>query len=126
MPALTALVHGSIPRDDDRPRCLDPPEAGAGGRDDGVEAVFRTVDDLRSALPCLLHADGIRLDDDDLPARELERARMDAREAELEHAPGSVSEQLEDPRRRARGKGRRQPSHVQTLTFGDRGASRRG
>ena len=45
---------------------------------------------------------------------------------QLEHAPGSVSEQLEDPRRRARGKGRRQSSHVQTLTFGHRGASRRG
>src|SRR3954452_2702290 len=111
MPALTALVHGSIPRDDDGPRSLDPLEAGAGRRDDRVEAVFRTVDDLRSALPCLLHADGIRLDDDDLPAGELQWPRVDAGEAELEHRSRAVSQELEDPRRRGGGKSGRKPVH---------------
>ena len=111
MPALTALVHGSIPRDDDGPRSLDPLEAGAGRRDDRVEAVFRTVDDLRSALPCLLHADGIRLDDDDLPAGELQWPRVDAGEAELEHPSRPVSQELEDPWRRGGGKSGRKPVH---------------
>ena len=45
------------------------------------------------------------VDDDDLPTGELERPRVDAREAELEHAAGPVSEQLEDPRRRGGGEG---------------------
>src|SRR2546421_5636642 len=111
MPALTALVHGSIPRDGDGPRSLDPLEAGAGRRDDRVEAVFRTADDLRSALPCLLHADGIRLDDDDLPAGELQWPRVDAGEAELEHPSRPVSQELEDPWRRGGGKSGRKPVH---------------
>ena len=126
MRPLTQLAHGSIPPDDENPRGVDPREVGLGRGYDGIETAFGTIDGLCSSLSRPLGVGRIRLHDDDLPARELERARMDAREAELEHAPGSVSEQLEDPRRRARGKGRRQPSHVQTLTFGDRGASRRG
>src|SRR5205823_383807 len=76
-----------------------------------VEAVFRTVDDLRSALPCLLHADGIRLDDDDLPAGELQWPRVDAGEAELEHSSRPVSQELEDPWRRGGGKSGRKPVH---------------
>src|SRR6266550_3635554 len=111
MQALTALVHGSIPLDDDRPRSLDPPEAGAGRCDDRVEAVFRAVDDLRSALACLLRADGVRLDDDDLPAGELQWPRVDAGEAELEHPSGPISQQLEDSRRRGGGQRGRKPVH---------------
>src|SRR5439155_16366135 len=122
MPALTALVHGSIPRDDDGPRSLDPLEVGAGRRDDRVEAVFRTVDDLGSALPCLLHADGIRLDDDDLPAGELQWPRVDAGEAELEHPSRPVSQELEDPWRRGGGKAGGSRCTSETLTFGYRGA----
>jgi hypothetical protein len=52
---------------------------------------------------------------------------VDASEAELEHAAGPVSKQLEDPRRRGSGESRWQPSHdPQTLTLPHRGASRRG
>src|SRR5438034_2570684 len=111
MRLLTSFSHGSIPRDDDRPRSLDPLEAGAGGCDDRVEAVFRTVDDLRSALACLLRADGVRLDDDDLPASELQWLRVDAGEAELEHPSGPISQELEDPRRRGGGQSGRKPVH---------------
>jgi hypothetical protein len=62
---------------------------------------------------------------DDLPAGKLEGLRMDAGEAELEHPPGPVSQQLEDAWRGGSGKGGRKPVHSETLTFGYRGASTR-
>ncbi|MFL5915311.1 MAG: hypothetical protein ACJ752_06695 [Gaiellaceae bacterium] len=45
-----------------------------------------------SPLPCPLGLGRIRLHDDDLPPGELERPRMDACEAELEHAAAPVSQ----------------------------------
>ena len=66
---------------------------------------------MRSALARLLGAGRIRLDDDDLPAGELEWPRMDSGEAELEHPPWPVSQQLEDAWRRGSGKGGRKPVH---------------
>ena len=103
-----------------------PARSAPARRDDGVEAPLGPVDRLCSSLPCPLGLGRIRLHDDDLPAGELERPRVDAGEAELEHAAGPVSQELQDPRHRARGQGRRQPSHTEKLTFVHRGASRRG
>ena len=45
----------------------------------------------------------VQLDDGDLEAGEAQWCRMDAREAELEHALGRFPEQLDDPRRRRGG-----------------------
>jgi hypothetical protein len=69
---------------------------------------------------------GIRFGHDHVPAGELEDWRVDAGKAELEHASRAVSEQLEDLRSRGSSEGWSQPAHGQTLTFGHRGASRRG
>src|SRR5207248_4613836 len=94
-------------------------EIGVARRDDGVEVSLGVIGRLRSALPCLLGADRIRLDDDDLPAGELEGSRVDAGEAELEHASRPVAEQLEDPRRRGGGKSGRQPLHGNGLRLAE-------
>jgi uncharacterized protein DUF5808 len=111
MRALTALAHRSIPLDDDRPPGLDPLEIGAGRCDDRVEAAVRVFGDVRPALRRLLGPHGIGLYHDDVPAGELERPRVDACEAELEHAAGPISQQLEDARRRGGGEGGRKPVH---------------
>src|SRR5204862_5802941 len=66
----------------------------------------------------------VGLHDDDLEAGEPERDGVNAREAELEHTSRRLSEQLEDPRGRARGEGGRQSAHAETLTFVHRGAAK--
>jgi hypothetical protein len=100
------LVH------EDDFRGADPDDVGSERGDDRIEVPFRVRDDMcRSALPCLLGTARIRFGDDDLPAAQLERTRMDAREAELEHAAGTVSEQLEDARCGRGGESGRKPSH---------------
>jgi hypothetical protein len=99
MPPLTPLVHGSIPVDEKDAGGVDSAEVGVGRRDDGVEASFGRLRDVLAALP----RPRIGVHDDDVPAHELERPRMDPRESELEHAPGSVAQQLEDAGRRRGG-----------------------
>ena len=99
------LVH------EDDSRCVDPGEVYACECDDGIELALGSLGDLRFALSCLLGAERIRLHDDDLPVGKLERLCVDAREAELEHAAGAVSQELEDPRRRGGGEGGRKSVH---------------
>jgi hypothetical protein len=96
---------------EDYSRGVDPREVRAGKRDHGVEVSLGPLVDLRLALPCLLGAERIRLHDDDVPAGELERTRVDAREAELEHAARPVSQQLEDLRRGRGGESGRKAAH---------------
>lgn len=86
---------------------VDAGEIGAARGDDGVEVSLRCVCDVVAALAC----PGIGVDDDDLPAGELEHSCMDAGEAELEHPAGPVSQQLEDPRSRGGGESGRKPMH---------------
>jgi len=81
---------------------------------------------LTRARFCAGAKGGIRLHDDDPPARELERRGVNPGEAQLEHAAGSFAEQVQDDRRGGGGESGRQPGHGQTLTFAHRGASRRG
>jgi hypothetical protein len=96
---VAALVH------EDDLRGVDAGEVGSARGDDGVEAPARPLDDLRSPLPRPFGLGRVRLHDYDLPAGELEELRVDAREAQLEHPAGPVSQQLEDPRRRGGGQG---------------------
>jgi hypothetical protein len=99
------LVH------EDDLRGVDTGEIGAAGGDDGVEVLLRSLDDLCPALAGARRLRRIRLHDDDIPAGELERPRVDASEAELQHPAGPFSEQLEDPRRCGRGQSRRKSVH---------------
>jgi hypothetical protein len=87
------LVHEDDPLD------VEAVEVRSARSDHRSEPALGSVDHRRSALPCLLRTKRIGLDDDDLPPRELERPRVDSREAELEHAAGAFAQQLEDPRR---------------------------
>jgi hypothetical protein len=123
---LTTLPHGSIPLDDQHPGRVDAGEVGSTRGDDSVEASFGALEDVRSPFAGALSLGRVRLQDDDLPAGELERPRVDAGKPELEHATRAVSQQLEDPRRGRGGESRGQARHGQTLTFAYRGASRRG
>jgi hypothetical protein len=102
---VTALVY-----EDDlfhRDSC----EVGPARSHDRVEPSLGALDDPRAAFPGASGLPGIPLHDDDVPAGELERPCVNAREAELEHAPGSVPQQLEDPRRRGSGEGGRKSAH---------------
>jgi len=123
---LTTLMHGSILVHHDDPCRVDTGEIDPARSDDGVEVPFGPLDDRRFPLAGLLGAERIRLRDDDLPAGELDRPCVDSREAELEHAAGPSSQELDDPRRRGSSEARRHARHGQTLTFVYRGASRRG
>ena len=107
MRLLTSFAYGSIPFDDDHTRYVDGAEIGVGRRNDRIEVSLRCVRDVVAALVC----PGIGIDDDDIPAGELERLRVNARKAELEHTTGAVSEELEDPRSRGRGEGGWKPVH---------------
>ena len=100
-------MHGSIRLEEKNACHVDAGEIGAGRSDDRVEKSLGRIRDVVAAFAC----PGIRIDDDYLPAGELEDSRMDAREAELEHAAGTVPQELEDLRRRGRGEGWRQPVH---------------
>jgi hypothetical protein len=111
MPPLTFLVYGSIRRDEKDARRVDPGEIGAARSDDRIETSFRTLDDLRSSLAGARGLRRVSLHDDDLPPGELERSCVDAGEAELDHAAGPVSQQLDDLRRRRCGKGGRKAVH---------------
>lgn len=95
------LVH------EDDLRGVDAGEIGTARSDDRIEVSFRCVHDVLAALAC----PRIGVDDDHLPAGELEQLRVDAGKAELQHAAGVVSEQLEDSRRRGGGEGGRKPVH---------------
>jgi hypothetical protein len=99
------LVH-----EDDLCR-IDAGEIGVARGDDGVEPSRGAIDCLSSTLPGLLRTERIRLHYDDLPAGELERTGVNAGEAELEHAAGAVSQQLEDLRGRGSGKSGWKPVH---------------
>jgi hypothetical protein len=90
---------------------IDTGEIRAGLRDDCIESPLGLLDDTSSALPGLLGAGGTRLEHEDLPAGELEWLRVDAGEAELQHATGPVPEQLEDLRGGSGGKRGRQAAH---------------
>ena len=94
---------------------MDAGEIRVARSNDRVELSLRSLGDVGSALARRLGASGIRFHDDDVPTGELERPGVDPGKAELEHAPGPVSQQLEDPRRRGRGESGRQPVHVLTL-----------
>jgi hypothetical protein len=126
MRLLTTLPYGSIPFDDEHMVRVDAGEVRAGGSHDRVEPALGPLGDRAGTRFCASAKRGIRLHDDDLPARELERRGVDPGEAQLEHAAGSFTEQVEDRRRGGGGESRRQPRHGQTLTFAHRGASRRG
>jgi hypothetical protein len=114
------LVH------EDGPRGVDAAQIRTDRGNDGSEVALRCHDGLRSTLPCPLGLSGIGLHDDDLPPGELEWPCMDPREADLEYAARPVPQELEDLRGRACSESWRQPSHTETLTFVNRGASRRG
>src|SRR4051812_45822298 len=125
MRLLTTLAYGSIPFDDEHTVRVDPGEVCAGRSHDRVEPALGPLGDRAGARFCAGAKRRIRLHDDDLPARELERRGVNPGEAELEHASGAVAQQLEDQWRRGGGESRRQPRHGQTLTFAHRGASTR-
>jgi hypothetical protein len=126
MRLLTTLPYGSIPFDDEHTVSVDAGEVRAGRSYDRVESALGSIGDRAGARFCASAKRGVRLHDDDLPARELERRGVNAGEAELEHASGPFTEQVQDRRRGEGGESRRQPRHGQTLTFAHRGASRRG
>jgi hypothetical protein len=107
MSALTPFVHGSIQLDENHAGRGDSGEIGVGRGDDRVEPSLGYLLDVVAALA----GAGIRIDDDDLPAGELENPRVDTCEAELEDAAGAVSHELEDPRRGGGGEGGRKPVH---------------
>ena len=110
--------------DEHRPARVDAGEVGARRRDDGVERPGgRPREHAARALARAVAVRRVGLDDDDVEAREAERRRVDAREAELEHAAGRLAEQLEDLRRRARGERGREPHSV--AEDGDRPAPER-
>jgi hypothetical protein len=108
---LTLLAHGSIRLEEKNACCVDAAEIGAARCYDGVEVSIRVLDYPCSSLAGARCLRGIHLCDDHVPAGELERLRVDACKAELEHAPGRISQKLEDPRRRSGGEGGRKPVH---------------
>jgi hypothetical protein len=107
MPSLTRLTHGSIRLDQKDPRRVDSAEIRAARSDGGVEVAPGCFRDVVAALA----GPGIRIDDDDLPAGELDGPCVDAGEAELEYPSGPVPEQLEDSRGRGGGQCGREPGH---------------
>jgi hypothetical protein len=111
MPFLTTLTHGSILAHHDDSRRVDAGEIGSARCDDCVEVAIGSLHDRRVALPGLLGAERIPLDDDDLPAGELERPGVDPREAELQDAAGPTPQKLENLRRGGGGEGGRKPTH---------------
>jgi hypothetical protein len=121
MAALTHLPHGSIRRDENDARRVDVCEVGAALGNHGVEPAVGALDDLRSSLVGASGLAGIALDDLDSPAGELEQARVDAREAELENATGTIPEQLEDLRRRGGGESGRKPMHGYARYMSEKG-----
>ncbi len=112
MRLLTPLPDGSIPFDDEHPGRIDAGQVRAGGRHDRVEPALR----VSRHHPCARFGAGselrIRLDDDNLPARELQRCGVNPGETQLEHAARPLAEQVDDMGRRARGEGRRKPEHT--------------
>ena len=90
MRLLTTLPYGSIPFDDEHTVRVDPGEVCAGGSHYRVEPARGPLGDRAGARFGAGAKRGVRLDDDDLPARELERRGVDAGEAELEHASGAL------------------------------------
>ena len=94
------LVH------EDDSRRVDPCQVRVGRRHDGVESPHRLGRDVLVRRSC---AGQLPLDDDDVPAGEVEHRRMDPREPELEHAAWPISKQLEDPRSRGGGESWRHP-----------------
>ena len=99
------LVH------EDDPFRIDTAEIGSGRRDYRVEPAFRLVRHLPGPRLGARAEGGVRLDDHDVPAGELERGRVDAGEAELQHAPRPLTQQLHDLRRGGGGEGWWKPVH---------------
>jgi hypothetical protein len=120
MGALTPFSYGSIRRNENDARRVDAGEIGVARGDHGVEVALGCVLDAVAALA----GPGIRVDDDDLPARELEQLRVYAREPELEHAAGSVTEQLEDLRCRGRGESGRKAMHRYARYMSEKGTGK--
>ena len=123
---LTTFLYGSILLDDKNPARFDAGQIRVGRSHHRVEPALGPLGDRAGARFCAGAKRGIWLDDDDLPARELERRGVNPGEAELEHAAWPFTEQVQDRRRGVGGESRRQPRHSQTLTFSYRGASLRG
>ena len=88
-----------------------PVKSASAGATTRVEPPFGLVGDMFAPLARL----PIAADDDYVPAGELERPRVNPREAELEHAAGRLAEQFEDLWSRARGERGRQASHSTKL-----------
>jgi len=107
MRLLTTFSYGSIPFDDEHPVRVDAGEIRAGRSHDRVESALGSLGDRAGARLCAGAKRGIRLHDDDLPARELERRSVNPGEAELEHAAGPLTEQVDDRRRGGGGESRR-------------------
>src|SRR4029453_10297881 len=112
MRLLTTLPHGSIPFDDEHTVRVDAGEVRVGGSHDRVEPAPGPPGDRARTRFWAGAECGIGPRDDDLPARELERRGVDPGEAELEHAAGSFTDQVEDRRRGGGGGGGGAPGHA--------------
>src|SRR5438046_5377029 len=99
MRLLTTFAHGSILLDDEHSSRVDGAQVSAGGCQHRVEPALGPVGDRACSLPRACAEGPVRLDDDDFPARELKRRSVNTGEAELEHSPRPISQQLEDARR---------------------------
>jgi hypothetical protein len=121
MRLLTTFPHGSIPLDYDRSRCVDGAEIGVCRSHDRVELTRCAVGNCAGSGLGASAEGRIRLHDHDFPAGELERRRVDAGEAELEHAARPLSEQLDDLRRGGGGESWREPVHRYARYMSGRG-----
>ena len=90
---------------------MDAAEIGVGRSDDRIELAAGAVGNCAGSGFGASAEGRVRLHDDDVPARELERGRVDAGEAELEHAARPFSQELDDLRRGRGGEGWRKPVH---------------
>src|SRR4249920_2699897 len=121
MAALTHLAYGSIRRDDKDARRVDACEIGAALGNHGIEPAVGALDDLRASLAGASGLSGVALGDFDSPAGELEGVRVDAREAELQHAAGTIPEQLEDLRGSGGGESGRKAMHWYARYMSEKG-----
>src|SRR2546423_8439201 len=103
MQLLTTLPCRSIPVDEEYTGRVDLGEVCAGGSHYRVEPALGPLGDRAGARFGAGAKRGVRLDHDDLPARQLEQRGVNPSEAELQHAAGAFTAQVEDHRRRGPG-----------------------
>jgi hypothetical protein len=108
---LTLLAHGSIRLEEKNACRVDAGEIGAARGHDGVEVSLGVLDDSRPSFAGARSLSGVPFHDEDVPAGQLERLRVDTCKAELEHTSGRISQELENPRRRGSGEGGRKRVH---------------